>query len=111
MTIGAAPSGVTSISRAAARVTAHDKTIHATIATASGVRQIGLSVRLPSPMAQDVAASVSDATPCHPTPCSGRPRRVSGAAMSHTEVPETAGQDDTLVETLQLERIEENLFR
>ena len=28
-----------------------------------------------------------------------------------TDIPETQGQDETLVETLQLERIEENLFR
>ncbi|HEY8615260.1 acyl-CoA thioesterase II [Phenylobacterium sp.] len=31
--------------------------------------------------------------------------------MSETEAPETHAQDETLVETLQLERIEENLFR
>src|SRR5215475_10780973 len=31
--------------------------------------------------------------------------------MSEAEVPEIQGQDETLVETLQLERIEENLFR
>jgi acyl-CoA thioesterase-2 len=31
--------------------------------------------------------------------------------MSQAEVPEDEGQDETLVETLQLERIEENLFR
>src|SRR6478752_4943088 len=31
--------------------------------------------------------------------------------MSESEVPDLEGQDETLVETLQLERIEENLFR
>ena len=31
--------------------------------------------------------------------------------MSETDAPETQGQDETLVETLQLERIEMNLFR
>jgi acyl-CoA thioesterase-2 len=31
--------------------------------------------------------------------------------MSETDAPEIEGQDETLVETLQLERIEENLFR
>ena len=36
---------------------------------------------------------------------------MSETAKPPAEVPETEGQDDTLVETLQLERIEENLFR
>ncbi|WP_293901836.1 acyl-CoA thioesterase II [Phenylobacterium sp.] len=36
---------------------------------------------------------------------------MSDADLPETEGPETEGQDETLVETLQLERIEENLFR
>src|SRR3954464_5322427 len=36
---------------------------------------------------------------------------MSDAATPQTESPDTEGQDETLVETLQLERIEENLFR